>query len=189
VQLSDYDEEGIMSDKPKSLTIITYGHPTLRVKCAPVTAFDDKLHTLAADMEVTMHENDGMGLAASQVNVPIQLLVIGIPEKDDRQPIRLIAVNPEILESRGSWDYEEGCLSVPDLRDIVTRPEWIRLRYQDLSGRVHEIETDGILARVLQHEIDHLNGILFVDHLSPVRRALMKGKLKKLAAENVNSCM
>jgi peptide deformylase len=178
-----------MSDKPKAMKIITYGHPNLRVKCAPVTEFDDKLRALAEAMVVTMHENDGMGLAASQVNVPIQLLVIGIPEKEDRPALRLTVVNPEILESRDTWDYEEGCLSIPELREMVTRPEWIRLRYQDLSGRVHEIETDGILARVLQHEIDHLNGILFVDHLSPVRRALMKAKLKKLAAENVNACM
>jgi peptide deformylase len=177
-----------MSDKPKAMTIITYGHPNLRVTCAPVTDFDDKLRALAEAMVVTMHENDGMGLAASQVNILIQLLVIGIPEKEDRPALRLVVVNPEILEARGSWDYEEGCLSVPDLREMVTRPEWIRLRYQDLEGRVQEIETDGILARVLQHEIDHLNGILFVDHLSPVRRALMKAKLKKLAAENVNAC-
>ena len=178
-----------MSEQPKPLTIITYGHPTLRVKCAPVTEFDRKLRALAEAMVVTMHENAGMGLAASQVNVPIQLLVIAIPEKEDREPIRMSAVNPEIIESRGSWDYEEGCLSIPELRDVVTRPEWIRLKYQDLDGRFHEVETDGILARVLQHEIDHLNGILFVDHLSPVRRALLKAKLKKLAAENVNACI
>jgi peptide deformylase len=166
------------------LKIITYGHPTLRVKCAPVTEFGDKLKRFAESMRKTMLENDGVGLAASQVDSRIQLLVVGVPQKDTEELISLDVVNPEILESRGEWEYEEGCLSIPEIRDTVARPEWIKLRYQDLDGKEQVIEAMGMLGRVLQHEIDHLNGVLFVDHLSPIRRALHSGKLKRLAREN-----
>ena len=167
----------------KILKIIHYGHPSLRVRCAKVTEFNDELREFADAMFRTMHANAGVGLAASQVNRLIQLLVIGLPVKDSEEIIHLSVVNPEILEPAGSWEYEEGCLSIPDIRDNVTRPEKLRLRYQDLSGKSHEIVADGLLARVLQHEIDHLNGVLFVDHLSPVRRAIHNGKLKRLARE------
>jgi peptide deformylase len=178
-----------MSQEIKPLTIITFGHPTLRVKCAPVTVFDDKLRELSEQMMVTMHENDGVGLAASQVNIKIQMLVVDVPIKDSDEHLRLTVVNPQIVESGGTWDFEEGCLSIPEVRDTVTRPEWIRLKFQDVDGTAKEIRADGMLARVLQHEIDHLNGILFVDHLSPLRRALLNSKLKALAKENANVCV
>ncbi|RPH93017.1 peptide deformylase [candidate division KSB1 bacterium] len=178
-----------MDYQPKSLPIITYGHPTLRVKCERVTEFNEELARFAADMFRTLHDNDGVGLAASQVDRRIQLLVVGVPQKDTEELLHIVVINPEILETRGSWDYEEGCLSVPELRDVVTRPEWIKLKYQDLSGKEHVLEADKLLARVLQHEIDHLNGVLFVDHLSVVRRALMNGKLKQLERENAKVCM
>jgi peptide deformylase len=173
-----------MPETASKLKIITFGHPTLRVRCEPVTVFDDKLRQLAEDMHVTMVENEGIGLAASQVNRRIRLLVICVPVKDTDEIIRLSVVNPEVLESRGSWDYEEGCLSIPDVRDTVTRPEWIKLKYQDLDGREHLVELSGLPGRVVQHELDHLNGVLFVDHLSPVRRALHSGTLKRLVREN-----
>ncbi len=165
------------------LKIIQYGHPTLRVRCDPVTEFTPELKELADAMFCTMEANEGVGLAASQVDRRIRLLVVGVPVKDSDDVIRVAAVNPEILQREGDWEYEEGCLSIPDVRDNVTRPEHIRVRYQDLDGAVHELEASGLLGRVLQHEIDHLNGVLFVDYLSPVRRMIHSGKLKRLARE------
>jgi peptide deformylase len=176
-----------MDSEPKVMKIITYGHPTLRVKCARVTEFDDELKEFAKSMFVTMFEADGVGLAASQVDHPIQLLVIGVPKKDSEEMTALAVINPEIIESDGVWEYEEGCLSIPDIRENVTRPERIRLRYQDLDGKEHTIEATGMIARVLQHEIDHLNGILFVDRVSPIRRALLKNRLKELARETAKA--
>ncbi len=173
-----------MQEPRETLKIITYGHPTLRVKCEPITEFDDSVRELAETMHATMDEASGVGLAASQVDRRIRLLVVGLPQEESEEVLRLSIANPEILESRGSWEYEEGCLSIPDVRDQVTRPEWMRLKYQDLHGRHHTIEVDGLLGRVLQHEIDHLNGILFIDHLSVVRRTLHGAKLRKLMREN-----
>jgi peptide deformylase len=178
-----------MTYQPKVLKILTYGHPTLRVKCAPVTEFNEELKQFAEDMFLTMAENDGIGLAASQVDRKIQVLVIGVPIKDKDELLEMAVVNPVILESGGSWDYEEGCLSFPELRNTVTRPEWIKLQYQDVDGQMHTIRADGLLARVLQHEIDHLNGILFIDRLTAIRRALMTKKLKQLEREGAQSCM
>jgi peptide deformylase len=177
-----------MSYQPEVLKILTYGHPTLRVKCEPVREFNEELRELAADMFLTMTQNEGVGLAASQVDRTIMLLVVGLPQPDCEELIKLVAVNPVIEETRGTWDHEEGCLSITELRDMVTRPEWIRLRYQDLDGAPQVLEADGMLARVLQHEIDHLNGVLFIDHLSLVRRALMKRKLKELERQNAGVC-
>jgi peptide deformylase len=174
----------MMNELPKVLKIVTYGHPALRVQCEPVREFNEGLRELATDMFLTMTENEGVGLAANQVDHTIQLLVIGLPTADSDDLFKLAAANPVIEETRGAWDYEEGCLSIPELRDVVTRPEWIRLRYQDLEGAPQVLEADGMLARVLQHEIDHLNGVLFIDHVSPVRRALMKRQLRELERQN-----
>ena len=168
---------------PNTLRIIHYGHPSLRVKCAPVRDFNDELRDLAEAMFRTMDANEGVGLAASQVDRLVRLLVVGVPVKDTEDEIRLAMVNPEILESSGSWDFEEGCLSIPEVRDTISRTEFIKFRYQDLDGKFHELEATGLLGRVLLHEIDHLNGVLFTDYLSPVRRAIHSGTLKKLARE------
>lgn len=166
-----------------TLQIITYGHPTLRVRCSEVTDFNDDLRELAAAMHRTMTAAEGVGLAASQVDRRIRLLVVAVPQEDTEELLRLTVVNPDIVERGGEWDYEEGCLSLPNVRDDVTRAEWIKLRYQDEFGKYHSLEADGLLARVLLHEIDHLNGVLFVDHLSVIKRALLKSKLKKLLEE------
>ena len=159
-----------------------YGDPVLRKKALPVEAFDDDLRTLVEDMFELMFEADGIGLAALQINVSRAFLIIGMP-RENQEAERLFYANPEILETRGESAFEEGCLSVPDIREEVIRPEWIRLRYQDIKGQEQELETDGLLARVLQHEIDHLNGILFVDRVSAARKSLLKNSLKKLARE------
>ncbi len=160
-----------------------YGDPILRQKAAPVEDFDDGFKKFTDEMFEVMVEADGIGLAAPQVNVSKALVVIGMPRENDELE-RLFFANPEILEAQGESTFEEGCLSLPDIREEVVRPEWIRVRYQDLDGTIKELETEGLLARVLQHEIDHLNGILFVDRISPARRALLKGELQKLVEKS-----
>lgn len=157
-----------------------YGDPVLRKKAAPVEAFDDQLKSQVDEMFRVMFEAEGIGLAAPQVNILRAFLVIGMP-RENQEPERLFFANPEIVETRGESAFEEGCLSIPEIREEVIRPEWIRLRYQDLEGNQKELETSGLLARVLQHEIDHLNGILFVDRITAARKSLLKNDLKKLA--------
>ena len=162
------------------LGIITYGHPTLRKVCKKVTLFDDKLKDLIADMVETMRVSDGIGLAAPQVNYSIQLLVVDrhlIDETFDYEAY----VNPRIMDNSTELDsMEEGCLSIPGINEEVTRPEKIKVLYQDESGHDREIDAEGMLAVVLQHEIDHLNGIMFVDHLSPLRKKLLGVKLSQI---------
>ena len=184
--LRDHGPSGKEPDANVKLhKIITYGHTTLRKRCDDITEFDDSLKQFAEEMLVTMIENEGVGLAAPQVDKPIRFLVIGIPVEDSDELYTLAVANPEIIESSDEKiDFEEGCLSIPDVRETVVRPEAIKLRYQDLDGKTQVIEADGLLARVLQHEVDHTNGILFVDHLSPVRKLKHSGRLKQLAKEN-----
>ncbi len=158
------------------LKVLHYPDPNLRKQARPVAAIDDRIRQLAADMLETMYEENGIGLAATQVNVQQRVVVIDL-SAERNSPIYLI--NPEILESRGSEEMEEGCLSVPDYFDVVERAEWIRFRYQDLKGDTVEQETDGLLAVCVQHEIDHLNGRLFVDYLSSLKRKRVEKKLEK----------
>lgn len=163
--------------------IIIYGHPILRMKAKPIEVIDDRVRELAEDMMETMQQADGIGLAGNQVAEPIAVCVVnsGLIEEGTTPKAY---VNPVILEDEGIATMEEGCLSIPDIREDVTRPEKIKVRYQDLSGREHVEEFNDMLARVLQHEIDHLNGVLFVDRISPIKRKLMSKKLRKLAAGN-----
>jgi peptide deformylase len=160
--------------------IITYGHPTLHRRSEPVKVFDGELKKLADDMFDTMYRADGVGLAAPQVNMSLQLAVMAVP-REKEEKLHLVIVNPRIVETRGQWEFEEGCLSVPEIRDMVTRPEWIRVEYQDMDGKSQSLEADGLLARVIQHEIDHINGVVFVDRLTPARRVRWESALKKLA--------
>jgi len=162
-----------------------YGDPVLRQKAARIEDFGDRLKAFAEEMFEAMLDDDGIGLAAPQVGVSRAFLVIGMPvdEEDGDRPkvVKMAFANPEIVDAQGEIAMEEGCLSLPGIREEVTRAEWIRVKYQDLSGAPMEIVADGLLARVLQHEIDHLNGILIIDRLSPARRSLLKGQLEKLA--------
>jgi peptide deformylase len=159
--------------------IITYGHETLRLKAKPVEVFGEELRHLADEMYQAMHAADGVGLAAPQVNRSIHFLIMAVPQETG-EPLRMQMANSRITETRGSFEFEEGCLSIPDIRDMVTRPEWIRVEYQDIEGEARTIEADGLLARVIQHEIDHINGVLFVDRLTPARRARWDSALKKM---------
>ena len=150
--------------------------------------FDDELKTLVGDMLETMYEAPGIGLAAVQVGVPIRLLVIDLqePEEEDGEPVRdpRVFINPEILwHSDAEVPYTEGCLSVPEQYAEVMRPDKIRARWQDVDGKTHEQEIDGLLAVCLQHEMDHLNGVLFIDHLSRLKRDMVLKKLAKWRKE------
>jgi len=147
------------------------GDPVLRRKTEKIVIFDKHLQDMVKNMIKTMHREEGIGLAAPQIGQSKKVLVIDIsPLEEDHQPQAFI--NPEILEKEGESTVEEGCLSIPEVREEVIRPEKIRLKYRDESGEEHDEYYDGWMARVLQHEIDHLNGILFVDHISPVKRRL-----------------
>jgi peptide deformylase len=160
------------------LEILLAPHPTLKTRAAPVERVDDEVRRLAADMLATMYKAPGIGLAAPQVGVLRRLLVLDIADGEERRPMTL--VNPEILwRSEETVTAEEGCLSLPGHFAEVTRPRAVRVRHLDQDGVEREIEADGLLARCVQHEIDHLDGILFVDHLSALRRSMILRKLVK----------
>ena len=160
----------------------------LRAKSAPVGKITPDLRKLVEDMFETMYDAPGIGLAAIQVGVPKRLLVIDLqePEEEDGDPVRdpRVFINPEILETSDiTVPYNEGCLSVPDQYAEVLRPDRVRARWQDRDGKVHEEWLDGLLATCLQHEMDHLNGILFIDHLSRLKRDMLLKKLVKARRE------
>jgi peptide deformylase len=162
--------------------------PVLRQISKTVETFDDELKTLVADMFETMYAAPGIGLAAVQVGVPIRLLVIDLqePREEGGEPVRdpRVFINPEILwHSDMEVPYTEGCLSVPEQYAEVMRPDRIRARWQDEQGQAHEQEIDGLLAVCLQHEMDHLNGVLFIDHLSRLKRDMVLKKLAKWRKE------
>jgi peptide deformylase len=165
------------------LKIHTFPDPVLREKARPVAAFDAELRRLARDMAETMYAAPGVGLAANQVGVLKQLIVIDTREENGPTTGLLALVNPRVVASEGEVLFEEGCLSLPDERAEVERFEWVKVEAQDLEGAPVTIAGSGLLAIVLQHEIDHLNGILFMDHLSPIRRAAVKKRLRKLKEE------
>ncbi len=166
------------------LPILEFPDPRLRTVAKPVESVDDALRTHIADMFETMYAAPGIGLAATQVNTHRRLLVLDVSE-DQSQP--MVFINPEILERDGSQVYQEGCLSVPGIFADVTRYNRIRVRALDRDGQSFEIEADGLLAVCIQHEIDHLDGKVFVDYLSPLKRDLVRKKLakqRKLAGED-----
>jgi peptide deformylase len=163
------------------LPIYIYDQGVLRKKARPVKAVSEDLASLAASMLETMHGAGGVGLAANQVGSLDRIIVVdlsGMEEAKDFVP--LVMINPEIVAGQGAWVIEEGCLSIPEIREEVERPDRIRVRYRDLAFAECEIEVEGFLGRVIQHEIDHLNGVLFIDHLSAVKRKLLRGRLNKL---------
>ena len=160
------------------LTILHYPDPRLRIEAEPVAEVDERIRTLVSDMLETMYEAHGIGLAATQVNVHERVLVVDISEKRD-QPLCLI--NPRILHSEGEVSYEEGCLSVPDFFETVSRAEFIRVAALNENGERIEMEAEGLLAICIQHEMDHLDGKLFVDYLSALKRGRLKTKFSKKA--------
>jgi peptide deformylase len=168
--------------------IIEVPDPLLRQKSMPVNAVDDDLRALIADMFETMYAAPGIGLAAIQVGIPKRVLVIDLqePPEEGAEPVRdpRVFINPEILDtSDQEVPYTEGCLSVPDQYAEVERPDRVRARWLDEEGNSHEEDIEGLLATCLQHEMDHLEGILFIDHLSRLKRDMILKKIAKLRKE------
>lgn len=182
--------------------IIEVPDPRLKTVSKPVEAFDGELKTLVEDMFETMYDANGIGLAAIQVGVPLRVLVIDLQEPNpDAEPVEChhdhgdghahthqpikndprVFVNPEILDPAEELNtYQEGCLSVPEIYADVDRPKACRVRWQDIEGNVHEEQMEGLMATCIQHEMDHLQGILFIDHLSRLKRSMALKKLEKL---------
>jgi peptide deformylase len=160
------------------LEILQAPHPMLKAKAKPVVRVDDRLRRLAADMLETMYRAPGIGLAAPQVGVAERLIVVDIAEGEERRPLAM--VNPEIVwRSDERATAEEGCLSLPGKFADVTRPQQVRVRYTTDQGEERELAAEGLLARCVQHEVDHLDGTLFVDHLTALKRNMIMRKLIK----------
>jgi peptide deformylase len=158
-------------------------NPILERPAAPVTEFDTpELHQLVEDMFETMYAAHGIGLAAPQIDMGKRITVIDVAgaEEDDPEPERIVLINPEVISKEGKQTGEEGCLSIPGFREPVSRAKKTMIRAQDVKGETFEIEGEDLLARAFLHEIDHLNGILFINHLSALKRDLIKRKIRKL---------
>lgn len=163
------------------LPIYTYGQAVLRKKAKPVRKVDDNLLSAVKDMFNTMYSSHGIGLAANQVAVLQQIIVLDISDMEESSHVPpIVMLNPEVISQEGGWVMEEGCLSIPEIRDDVERAQKIRVRYKDLEFQTKEMEATGLLARVILHEVDHLNGVLFIDHLDPAKQKLLKGRLNKI---------
>lgn len=166
--------------------ILTYPFPVLKEKAKPVTKFDDNLKKLVADMAVTMYDAPGVGLAAPQIGVSLQVAVIDITPKDEEKNL-VVLINPKIIKGEGEETDEEGCLSVEDYSSKVKRFEKIWVEAQDIEGNPNNFEAEGFYARVIQHELDHLDGKLFIDRISSLKRTLYKKKRKKQLREQNSS--
>jgi peptide deformylase len=166
----------------KLYSIVKYGEPVLE-KPTPVNKkFDAELAQLAEDMFATMYAAQGVGLAAPQIGKSLRLAVVDVSAGKNAEA-KIVLVNPEIIHAEGEVREEEGCLSIPGFRGYVIRPQFVTVRAQDLKGEAFEIRGENLLARAFCHEIDHLNGILFLQHLSMLKRDLIKRKIKKLRKE------
>jgi peptide deformylase len=158
--------------------ILKIGHPALTRKAAPIESIDKVIVELARDMVETLHAAPGIGLAAPQVDVGKRLIVVDLSVGEDPASL-FVLVNPELISQEGSVVCEEGCLSVPDVHEMVARPYKVVVRGLDLEGKVMDVEGEDLLARVLCHEIDHLEGRLFIERLSPLKRALIRKRFRK----------
>lgn len=159
-----------------------YGDPVLRQRCPDVTTFGPELQAIAERMFEVMYEEEGVGLAAPQVGVSMRMLVLDVPVEDG-EDFRGVLINPTFSNPRGEQKGTEGCLSFPGLRETVTRHDLIDVKALDIHGEPIEFSCHDLLSRAVQHELDHLNGILFIDHMSPVRRRLLSKRLKKISEE------
>jgi peptide deformylase len=160
--------------------ILKYGAQELRNVSRPIDHFGDSLDDIVRDLFDTMYGSPGIGLAAAQIGMNIRIATIDLSVGEDPAQ-RIILCNPEIISAEGEQKSDEGCLSIPDFSDTIMRPQKLVVRGLDRKGEEITIEAEGLLARCLSHEIDHMNGVLFVDHLSPLKRKLIRNKIKKLA--------
>lgn len=160
--------------------IITIPDPVLRENCSPIEDITSELKTLMQDMLETMYDAPGVGLAAPQINIPIRLIVMDAAQKEDDEKEPIIMINPKILSSSDDRSvYEEGCLSIPEYFAEIERPAIVKVGYRDEEGKEQERECEGLLGTVVQHEIDHLDGVLFIDYLSKLRRDRVIKKFAK----------
>ncbi len=174
----------------KTLPIYTFGFEVLRKKTRKVTRIDDKFIELVGSMFKTMHKASGVGLAAPQIGSDLAVTVIDISRTEEKKKIRtepITLINPVLKDYHGEITLEEGCLSIPYVRGEITRPETIYIEYQDLDLNKHHIELKGFIARVAQHEIDHLNGILFIDHLNKVEKKKIKPELDMIRKGDIET--
>ncbi len=169
--------------------LIILPDPVLRLVSRPVERIDSHLRKLAADMLETMYDAPGIGLASIQVGEPLRMLVIDLAKEDEPKAPQVF-INPEIVERSGDRSvYEEGCLSIPDYYAEVERPASVSVKHLDLDGNAHVIAAEGLLATCLQHEMDHLDGVLFIDHISRLKRDMVVRKFRKLAKDRPASRM
>lgn len=166
-----------MAERP----IVIYGDPVLREVSAKVEKIDQEIKDLVSDMSDTLHAAKGLGLAAVQIGVPKRVFILDLGALDVNEGLRVF-INPQILETDGDVELEEGCLSFPDIYQKITRPATVTVRATDLTGKEFEMKAEGMAARAILHEHDHLEGILFIDRISPFARTMLKGKLKRLSA-------
>jgi peptide deformylase len=159
--------------------VVKYPDPVLARPGAAVTVFDEALRTLVSEMFESMYTAQGIGLAAPQISISKRITVIDTSFKKDAKD-KLVLINPEVLETRGKQVEEEGCLSLPDIREKVQRAAWVKVKAQNERGEWYEVEGEELLARALLHEIDHLNGVLFIDRISRLKRELVLRKIKKM---------
>jgi peptide deformylase len=159
--------------------VVKYPDSVLAKPGAPVTAFDEGLKTLVAEMFESMYVAQGIGLAAPQISISKRITVVDVSFKKNPKD-RLVLINPEVVEQKGKQVEEEGCLSLPDIREKVQRAAWVKVKAQNEHGEWFEVEGEELLARALLHEIDHLNGVLFIDRISRLKRELVLRKIRKL---------
>jgi len=159
--------------------IVKFGNPVLEKKAEIVTVFDDEVRKLIDDMFESMYAARGVGLAAPQIGISRRIAVIDVTFKEDPKA-KLVLINPEIIHTEGRFKQSEGCLSIPDFRENVTRPRAVTVRAQDEHGKIFQLTGEELLARALQHETDHLNGKLYISHISALKRDLIKRKIRKL---------
>lgn len=167
--------------------IVLHPDPRLKKRCDPVGTVDDGIRALVADMFDTMYDAPGIGLAAPQIGVLARVLVMDCAKTDEEEPEPIAMIDPEILwESEDTNVHEEGCLSIPEEFNDVERPAQVRVAYTDAGGERREMDCDGLVATCVQHEIDHLNGKLFIDHLGPMKRQMITGRMKKRKRERAS---
>ena len=159
--------------------IVKYGDPVLETPTKPVENFDEELQALVADMFESMYAANGVGLAAPQIGISRRVAVIDVTVGKNAEA-KIVCANPQIIHTEGEQREEEGCLSIPGFRGHVARPQYVTVRAQDASGKEFEMRGEGLLARAFCHEIDHLNGVLFIQYLSMLRRDLIKRRIRKL---------
>jgi peptide deformylase len=174
------------------LPIVAFGTPVLREKCKEISADYPSLSQLIDDMFETMYKASGVGLAAPQINKAIRLFIIDTTvfaedQESDITPLKEVFINPRIIKEKGKeWLFNEGCLSIPEIREDVARKSEIEIEYFDTNFKQHIKKFDGITARVIQHEYDHIQGILFTDKLSPLRKRVLKGKLNDVSKGKIS---